>query len=90
MPRRTSELSLFKQINDAREHDQTAILWLQRGDEQRGREELQEALRIYPADSVAPATREAQPQGGVTRKRPPGISSRPSTPGLPSASPIRN
>jgi len=47
------ELSLFKQINDAREHDQTAILSLQRGGEQRAREELQEALRIYPADSVA-------------------------------------
>ncbi|MEE9264553.1 MAG: tetratricopeptide repeat protein, partial [Vicinamibacteria bacterium] len=48
-----SELNLFKQINDAREHDQAAIIVLQRGDEQRAMEELQEALRIYPADSVA-------------------------------------
>lgn len=47
------ELGLFKQINDAREHDQTAILSLQRGDDQRASAELQEALRIYPADSVA-------------------------------------
>ena len=47
------ELNLFKQINDAREHDQAAIIVLQRGDEQRAMEELQEALRIYPADSVA-------------------------------------
>jgi superkiller protein 3 len=47
------ELILFKQINDAREHDQTAILSLQQGSEERALEELQEALRIYPADSVA-------------------------------------
>ena len=47
------ELNLFKQINDAREHDQAAIIVLQRGDEQQAMEELQEALRIYPTDSVA-------------------------------------
>ena len=48
-----SELNLFKQINDAREHDQAAMIVLERGDEQRAMEELQEALRIYPTDSVA-------------------------------------
>jgi pentatricopeptide repeat protein len=47
------ELNLFKQINDAREHDQAAIIFLQQGDEQQAMEELQEALRVYPADSVA-------------------------------------